>query len=179
MRHPTVHETILLMMEAHRGQRDKSGAPYWQHPFRVMIRLSPLDSEVLAHTALLHDVVEDTGYGIEDLEDLGYSREVLDAVSIVSRDRDGRDRSRTHQEWIEWIRDSGNMAAILVKYADLLDNHAPGRIATLPAVHRGIASRQTHAIETLRPAIARNYLAAIPHGDIEIPNEYYSLTAVA
>jgi len=168
MRQPTIQETILFMMSAHRRQRDKSGVSYWQHPYRVMLRLAGIRSEIVSQAALLHDVVEDTDLGLEDLTDLGYSQSVLEVVSIVSHDKTGRDRGRSHQQWIEWIRNSGNLAAVLVKYADLLDNHAPGRIATLPPEHRGLAARQERAIATLRPVIPAEYLAVIPAGDLDI-----------
>jgi len=168
MRQPTLNETILFMMGAHRWQVDKSGQPYWQHPYRVMQRLIPVDSEIALHAALLHDVVEDTDYGLEDLADLGYPSTMLEVVNIVSHDKTGRDRGRTYQQWIEWIRDSGNLAAILVKYADLLDNHAPARLVTLPPENRGLAARQQRAIETLRPVIPQPYLERIPVGDIDV-----------
>lgn len=156
------------MMIAHRGQLDKSGRPYWHHPYRVMQRLAAIPSDVVAHAALLHDVLEDTDYGREDLSDRGYPDAVLDAVNIVSHDKEGRDRGRTYQQWIEWIRDHGNLAAILVKYADLLDNHAPGRLATLPAEYRALHTRQERAIATLHIAIPAAYLDAIVVGDVEI-----------
>jgi len=179
MRQPTINETIMFMMEAHRGQVDKSGQPYWQHPYRVMQRLIPVESDVALSAALLHDVVEDTDYGSEDLADLGYPSNVLEIVSIVSHDKTGRDRGRTYQQWIEWIRDSGNLAAVLVKYADLLDNHAPARLSTLPPKNRGLAARQQRAIETLRPAIPEQYIAVIPAGDVAIAQSIMHQTKVA
>jgi len=179
MRQPTIQETVQFMMSAHRNQRDKSGVPYWQHPYRVMQRLASIQSDVVAHAALLHDVVEDTDYGLEELADFGYSQSVLDVVSIVSHDKAGRDRGKTYQQWIEWIQDSGSLAAALVKYADLLDNHAPGRLATLPADNRGLAARQQRAIETLRPAIPEQYIAVIPAGDVAIAQSIMQQTKVA
>lgn len=168
MRHPTVNESIQFMMRAHCGQVDKSGAAFWRHPYCVMLRLSSIQSRVATHAALLHDVVEDTEYDIEDLAEMGYGRPVLEAVDIVTRYKDGRDCSRTYMGWIEWIRDSGNMAAILVKYADLLDNNAPARIASLPRQHRDLEERQVYALSILAPSIPLGLLGRITKGDIEI-----------
>lgn len=92
-----------------------------------MQRLRYVGTDVVLHAALLHDVVEDTSYVLSDLADMGYDQDI-----IVSRYTDGRDRERSYLDWIRWIAEQGNMAAVLVKYADLIDNNAPGRLATLP-----------------------------------------------
>ncbi len=55
---------------AHDGQRRKSGEPYIYHPIgtaRVLVEIQFADTETLA-AALLHDVIEDTGRTVEDLE---------------------------------------------------------------------------------------------------------------
>lgn len=167
MRHPTLRETIRFMAHAHTGQRDKSGMPYWTHPVRVMQRLRTVGTDVVLHAALLHDVVEDTDYGLGDLADMGYDRAVLDAIDLVSRYTDGRDRDRSYIEWIRWIVEQGNMAAILVKYGDLLDNNAPGRLATLSMEQRVIEARQRRAIALLEPHIPRDVREHILAGDID------------
>lgn len=58
-----------LAEKAHRGQKRESGEPYIQHPLNVALALTKmnLDTETIA-AALLHDVVEDTPYSIEDIE---------------------------------------------------------------------------------------------------------------
>ncbi len=61
---PTVEDAIALAVEAHRGQKDKSGQPYILHPLRVMFSRN---SEIERIVAVLHDVVEDTGRTIDDL----------------------------------------------------------------------------------------------------------------
>lgn len=176
MTHPTINQTIQFMMHAHRGQLDKSGASYWLHPYRVMLRLARVNSAVASYAALLHDVVEDTDYGISDLAERGYSPAVLDAVDIVSRYKDGRDKERTYVEWIKWIRDSRNMDAILVKYADLLDNNAPARLANLPPQHHGLEARHTGAMAILTPVIHVDLLCVITTGDINVDVEASRVT---
>ena len=55
---------------AHEGQFRKSGEPYILHPIataRALVEIQFIDVETLS-AALLHDVIEDTGRTVEDLE---------------------------------------------------------------------------------------------------------------
>jgi hypothetical protein len=61
------------------------------------------------------------------------------------------------------------MAAILVKYADLLDNNAPGRLESLPPQHRDIEQRQVKALAILAPSIPSERLPSIIAGDLAAP----------
>ncbi len=85
---------------AHAGQMRKSGDPYITHPVAVATILAELGmpTSTLA-AALLHDTVEDTAYGLEDLR-ADFGEEVallvdgvtkLDKVHLRRR-RPGRDR---------------------------------------------------------------------------------------
>ncbi len=58
-----------LAWKAHRDQKRESGEPYIQHPLNVALALTKmnLDTETVA-AALLHDVVEDTKYTLNDIE---------------------------------------------------------------------------------------------------------------
>lgn len=58
-----------LAWEAHNGQKREGGEPYIQHPLTVALTLVKmnLDVETIA-AALLHDVVEDTKYTLDDIE---------------------------------------------------------------------------------------------------------------
>ena len=58
-----------LAWRAHRDQKRESGEPYIQHPLGVALMLTKmnLDTETVA-AALLHDVVEDTQYTLNDIE---------------------------------------------------------------------------------------------------------------
>jgi (p)ppGpp synthase/HD superfamily hydrolase len=58
-----------LAMEAHDGQKRKSGEPYIIHPILVAAITAYISGdETMVASALLHDVVEDTDYTIEDIE---------------------------------------------------------------------------------------------------------------
>ena len=58
-----------LAFEAHDGQMRVSGEPYITHPLEVAYILADLelDCDTLV-SALLHDVVEDTDYTLEDIK---------------------------------------------------------------------------------------------------------------
>ncbi len=105
-------DAISLAAEAHNGQKDKNGAPYILHPLRVMARVQ---SETEKIVAVLHDIIEDTDYTIENLRENGYSKEVLEAIDCLTK-RDGED----YDEYLN--RSMSNPIAQKVKIADLEDN---------------------------------------------------------
>ena len=62
----TVEDAVSIAARAHRGQKDKAGAPYLLHPLRMMLRM---DTEAAMMAAVLHDVVEDTEWTLERLRE--------------------------------------------------------------------------------------------------------------
>ncbi len=75
-----VQRAFDLASVAHEGQKRKSGEPYIIHPILVAAITALISGdEVMVASALLHDVVEDTHYELEDIErDFG-----VDVVHIV------------------------------------------------------------------------------------------------
>ena len=66
---PKLQEIIDFTIEAHEGQFRKSGEPYAVHPILVATIVSHFSKEEdIIATALLHDVVEDTEYSLEDIK---------------------------------------------------------------------------------------------------------------
>jgi len=64
-------EALALSIKAHEGQTRKSGEPYVVHPILVAaITANISNDQMMVQAALLHDVVEDTDYTIEDLIEL-------------------------------------------------------------------------------------------------------------
>jgi (p)ppGpp synthase/HD superfamily hydrolase len=109
---PTLDDAILLAAQAHHGQRDKNGQPYILHPLRVMFRL---DTESERIVGVLHDVIEDTKYTAEDLRQMGYPEEILQALDGVTK-REGE----PYEDFV--FRSKANPIARRVKLADLEDN---------------------------------------------------------
>ena len=65
---------------AHRGQIDKSGKAYIFHPIRVS-QMGKTEEERIV--GLLHDVVEDTDLTLQDLKDVDFSQEIVEAVDAT------------------------------------------------------------------------------------------------
>lgn len=105
-------KAIKFCIKAHDGQLDKSGLPYMLHPIHVA---EMMDDELSVCTALLHDVVEDTSYTIEDIKKEGFPEAVTDAVRVLTKSRD--------MEYMDYIkRVKTNPLAVKVKLADIEHN---------------------------------------------------------
>jgi (p)ppGpp synthase/HD superfamily hydrolase len=109
---PDIEEAIRIAVEAHRGQKDRAGAPYILHPLRLLFRVQT-DAERMA--AVLHDVVEDSPWTLDDLRARGFAAEVVDAVDHLTR-REGE----SYERFVE--RAAEHPVARRVKLADLEDN---------------------------------------------------------
>ena len=87
---PNVAETLEFIKHAHEGQKYGS-EPYWTHPKAVadlgkkLFGASFTTEAYMA--ALMHDVIEDTEYTLDDLKQSGYSEAVLDAVKLLTKDK--------------------------------------------------------------------------------------------
>lgn len=79
-----LEKAIEIAVEAHRGQLDKAGKIYILHPLRVMLRGRD-ETEMIV--GILHDVVEDTPVTLDMLRLEGFSKEVLDALSLHHKRR--------------------------------------------------------------------------------------------
>ena len=128
------NKAMVLAYEAHQGQYDKSGLPYVFHPFHLA---EQMDTEVTA--ALLHDVVEDTDYTLEDLRSMGFPDTVTDALALLTHDP-----SVPYMEYVERLK--SNPIARSVKLADLTHN---SDLSRLPVV----TEKDLERVEKYRKAI--------------------------
>jgi len=74
---------IALVAKAFEGRFDKGGQPYILHCLFVMFQMDPTDHELMI-IAVLHDLLEDTDYTIEDLRAMGFSERVLTALTLLT-----------------------------------------------------------------------------------------------
>ena len=149
----SLEQTRDLMRRAHAGQVDKARQPYHTQPERVrerLLRRFPNPSESEQHAALLHDVLEDTKIRAEDLGAMGYSREVIDLVSWLSRPQ-----GTSYLQWMAQLGEEAPLGALRVKLADNADNSDPARLAALPEHERGLAERYRQARAILETALSR------------------------
>ena len=116
-----VEKAILLSAAAHRGQRDKAGAPYILHPLRMMMRMETPEAQM---AAMLHDVVEDAGWTLEALRQAGFPEVVVAAVDHLTR--------RAEEPYEAFVvRAAQHPLARQIKKADLEDNMDLRRLRTL------------------------------------------------
>lgn len=115
----TLERAIEIAARAHAGQVDKSGAPYILHPIRVMLRVASVPERM---AAVLHDVVEDTAVTLAELEQEGFSSEVVAAVDALTRRQ-----IETYEEFV--TRAGRDPIGRVVKLADLEDNLDVSRIS--------------------------------------------------
>ena len=130
---------LKMCFEAHKNQVDKSGMPYVFHPFYLAEQMQDEDTTIVA---LLHDVIEDTEYTIDDLRDRGFSDKVIDAISLMTHDL-----SVPYMEYVAQIKT--NPIATAVKLADLKHNSDMTRLESITAKDEERAEKYRSAIELL------------------------------
>ena len=67
------------------GQFDKGGVPYVFHPFHLA---EQMETEYEICVALLHDVLEDSDFSIDDLKNYGFPNEIIDAVDLLTKEKE-------------------------------------------------------------------------------------------
>ena len=121
-----LEEAFWYAEKAHQGQHRKTGELYITHPVNVAKSLADLqiDRDSLI-CALLHDVVEDTAYQLEDISQR-FGDQVATIVSGLSRLDGYRFSSANKQQAANFskmlISMAKDMRVILIKLADRMDN---------------------------------------------------------
>lgn len=111
-------KAMRLCYKAHDGQMDKGGVPYVFHPFHVAEQMK---TEYDICVALLHDVIEDTDYTLDDVRAEGFPEEVLQALRCITRIP-----GMEYADYIEIVKT--NEIATRVKLADLEHNSDASRL---------------------------------------------------
>ena len=121
-----IRKAFNLSVDAHKDMRRKSGEPYIYHPIDVA-RIAAKDIGLGTTSivcALLHDVVEDTDYTLEDIERL-FGSKVARIINGLTKISDVYDQNVSMQA--ENFRKmlltlSDDVRVILIKLADRLHN---------------------------------------------------------
>jgi (p)ppGpp synthase/HD superfamily hydrolase len=114
----TLERAIAIAAEAHTGQTDKGDQPYILHPLRLMMQMRTDDQR---RAAVLHDVVEDSDWTLDQLRSEGFSEPVVQAVDALTK-RDGEPYDAFAR------RAAADPIARVVKIADIRDNMDLSRI---------------------------------------------------
>ena len=134
-------KALRICFDAHKEQNDKTGMPYVFHPFHLAEQMT---DEISTVCALLHDVVEDTEMTLGDLSDMGFPKEVIEVLELLTHEKDV-----PYFDYIEKI--SKNPIAKKVKLADLAHNSDLTRFAENELDDYAIARNEKYkkAIEML------------------------------
>lgn len=132
---PHLEEIERIARVAHFGQVDKLGVDYIEHPRAVArlinsgaipsfrYRASRQQYYILA-SALLHDVIEDTSVGVDELLDFEVPSEVIDTVILLTH-------TKGLSNALYYNLVARTSAARIVKIADMMHNCDPLRMALL------------------------------------------------
>ena len=133
-------KAMKLCYEAHKDQVDKTGVPYVFHPFHVAEQMT---SEASTIVALLHDVVEDTDYTLDDIAAAGFGKEIVDAVALMTHEDDV-----PYLDYVANLKD--NPIAREVKLADLAHNSDQSRLGEIDEETRQRLEKYKKAMALLK-----------------------------
>lgn len=142
---PMTKKALKLCFKAHKDQTDKSGMPYVFHPFHLAEQMK---DEATTVVALLHDVVEDTEITIDDLQKMGFSQEVLEAIALMTHNDEV-----PYMEYVARIKT--NPIARAVKLADLKHNSDMTRLESITPYDKERAKKYKRAIRLLKAPDAK------------------------
>lgn len=121
-----IRKAFQFCVQAHKHDVRESGEPYYTHPLevaRIIVNEIPLD-DVSVCAALLHDVVEDTTYSLDDIRaEFGSTvAEIVDGATKISgifRSTELRQAENYRKLLLALVKD---VRVILIKFADRLHN---------------------------------------------------------
>ncbi|HNW88655.1 MAG TPA: RelA/SpoT family protein [Bacteroidales bacterium] len=122
-----IRKAFELAVEAHSDMRRKSGEPYIYHPIAVAhIAAEEIGLGTTSVVcALLHDVVEDTDYTLEDISGLFGEKvaKIIDGLTKISGIFDTKTESLQAENFRKMLLTlSDDVRVILIKLADRLNN---------------------------------------------------------
>ena len=122
-----IKRAFFLAKEAHEGVRRRSGEPYLLHPIavaKIVIEEIGLGVKSVV-AALLHDVVEDTEYTVEDMENIFGPKiaQIVDGLTKISGGIFGEQASAQAENFKKLLLTmSDDIRVILIKICDRLHN---------------------------------------------------------
>lgn len=109
---------VFVSKNAHEGQYDKGGKPYFSHPDAVAKALDDTEQKIIAY---LHDVCEDTSLTLKDLASFGFTSHILYSLSLLTKEK--------HTPYMDYVKKiKTNRSSTEVKKSDLRHNMDLSRI---------------------------------------------------
>ena len=141
---------LLILSSALYKQRQWSGDDYAEHP--LYVALTATRSTTKQIIGILHDVVEDSDWELDDLRACGFSERVVKGVEGVTK-RDG-------EKYLDFVeRCSLNPDSIDVKINDLEHNSTNTRNAAFPT-EKALEKQKMYVI-------SYQYLVAVKKGEVK------------
>ena len=153
LRHPDADTTRIelaheLAADAHKGQRRKSGEPYIHHPVSVARIVADLGlDDVTVAAALLHDAVEDTHLGIDQIEQLFGADVAMIVDGVTKLDRlafDSKEAQQAASLRKMMVAIAKDLRVLIIKLADRLHNMRT--LAALSEVKQHRIAKETQDI---------------------------------
>lgn len=134
-----IKKAMNLAYIKHHKQFDKAGYPYITHLLHIAERMSDEDTTIVA---LLHDILEDTQVKEKDLEELGFSKNIIEAIKLLTHKK-----YTPYMEYIENLKN--NDIAKKVKIEDLKHNLDLSRINDIKETDLKRIEKYKKALELL------------------------------
>ena len=115
-----IYKALEIVSTLFEHDTDKGGMPYMLHIIYVYRHVNTKEEKVVA---LLHDVLEDKKVLKEDLLDIGFPKDIVDDVEVLTRVK-----PISYDEYIANILKNGSIRALNVKLVDLENNMDLSRI---------------------------------------------------
>lgn len=113
-----IDKAFEVAQKAHKNQVDIGGEPYIFHPITICNNCDTFETKVVA---LLHDVIEDSDVTESDLLQLGFDKEIVDAVVAITKVK--------NTEYFDYLVNiKNNEIARRVKVEDLKHNSDLSRL---------------------------------------------------
>ena len=142
----TLKRAIEIARQAHAGQVDKGGADYIGHPLRVMERGENEEQKIVG---VLHDVVEDSDWTFEMLEEEGFAPAIIEALKCVTKLSEGED----YDDFISRVMT--NPLAVKVKLYDIEDNLDVSRLDSFTDADVARCKKYLNARDRLKAELIR------------------------
>ena len=135
-----------IAYKAHKGQYDKAGVEYINHPLTVASYCKTEDERIVA---LLHDVVEDSDWTFEMLEEEGFTPDIIEALKCLTKVSE----DESYDDFI--ARVMTNPLAVKIKLYDIEDNLDVSRLDSLTDDDVARCKKYLHARDRLKAELIR------------------------